>query len=140
MVKQTQVNARVTLEKYLDELIRSVRNDIANLTINMNEKFEAQNDTRNRDNDVLEVRIEKMNELRDVVNSALNTLTTKDGCDIKMAALADKTQVEMAALADKTQKQETRQAFISGRDAALVGSVSVIFTVVQLLLNTVSKK
>ncbi len=111
----------VALKDHIDELVRGIRSDISNLTINMNEKFESQRVAAEKADMLNREKHEQMNQFREQQKEERASFMTRELCESRMV----KTEI-------KTQDQETKQAFISGRDATLVGIPSAIIILLEL--------
>ncbi len=120
--------AAVDLEKYLDELIGGVRSDIASLKENVNEKFEAQRLIADKTEQIVRVQLDRLGEFKERVEVAQGNIVTRELCDAKMSSLMEKTQI-----------QETKQAFLSGREAGVASIVGVIFLAGELVLRFIFK-
>ncbi len=128
----TSSKATVELEKYLDELIGSVRSDIKNLEKNVNEKFETQRQVADKSEQVLHEKLLGMNEFREQIKEERGSLMTREMCEQRMGKMEERTQVRMGNMEERTQVQESKQAFVSGRDAALVGIPSMIIILFEV--------
>ncbi len=121
--------ATVALEKYLDEAIRNIRGDIATLQTTVNDKFAAQQAVADKAEQVLHEKLHGMNEFRDQIKEERGSLMTRELCDARM------TTVE-----EKATTQEVKQAFICGRDAALVGLAGLLFATGQIIIQFFFRK
>ncbi len=105
------------MKSYIDQGFESMRESLKHLETIINDKFEAQDKIRVKNSEILNGRLDRMNEFREQLSLERGNYPTREICDGRMKPL------------------EAKSSFLEGREAAFIGIFGILTFLVPILLR-----